>query len=214
MYIETIINLDFKYKYSIFKSFIAILIIDIFTVIFLFGVMYFFNEFGWITDIPLKSTDNVPIIVKIIAFGLFIPIIEEIIFRLPLKINPNNILTTLMLLLVSTFIYSINDNNFFYLFALELIILGLFLYSETKIIDYFKRNYLLYSHSINLTFALLHVFFYLTEFEILFITPLFLFHIVFSYCLYYLRVGYGLKYSILFHIMHNSGLFLLAEFIV
>lgn len=213
MKINKIINLDFKYNNSIIKSFISILIIDILAVLFLFGVMFIFKEYGCITDIPDKANSNTNILVNLIAYGIFIPLIEEIIFRLPLKIYPNNIITTLLILLVSTFLYSIHDNNYLYLFMIVLLVFGIFLYSEEKTIDFLKRNYLIYAHLISLIFAILHVYFYIAEFEILFIIPLFLFHIVFSYCLYYLRVGYGLKYSILLHVMHNSTLFLLAEII-
>lgn len=155
---------------------------------------------------PRLIHKKLPPIIYVILIG---PILEELIFRLPLKFTSYNILISISLLLLF-----LSNNNIYLMLAISLIlaIFGYFLYTNTlKIKSYleylWKYHFTIIFYLFAIFFGLLHINYYkvVTPIQYLLVVLLVLPQIVGSLIMGYVRVKYcnGIIITIMIHILYN-----------
>jgi membrane protease YdiL (CAAX protease family) len=168
-----------------------------------------------LVDIPIDNTQAIPdflknhLIIYFLLFGLYSPIMEEVVFRLPLLFSPTNIalsLATLSALLLHKFISGIMPIIIFLvLFLLLLKITHLY---QKQLTVYWQRYFPYIFYFLSLSFGLVHTSnFSYTETLQFFIAPILVFpQISFGLILSYTRIYYrnGFLIGILIHSLLNS----------
>jgi hypothetical protein len=177
-----------------------------------------------VTEIIIKNRNenferfNLLDVIFILCF--FIPTIEELIHRLPLVLSKWNIAIAL-----SLSYFAFTDGFFYYNLAEKSTIIKLSLTLITFIIFYFidfkkimleKRYYIIYVLLMSIVFGLLHLINFYSEvpknckiFSLIFIFP----QITLGMFSSLLRIKIGFIYSVLFHILFNSSIFILNLYI-
>jgi hypothetical protein len=151
------------------------------------------------------------------------PVIEESLFRLPLKFSVNNIaisLSVLFYFLLSKFIFKtpiINFTSFFFLrLAVSLIffvsirfILNLRFYKQLEAL--WGKNYSIIYRSLCLFFAWVHITNYDYSIALIMLMPLItLPQFIISLYLSYIRLKYGFLHSVIFHSAVNAIPFVIS----
>jgi hypothetical protein len=193
----------FHFFKMILKSFLVILLIN---AIFYFGI-----------SLPLKYFDLFPSqkevtysISDIFKITLLIPIIEELIFRLPLKISKINIAVSLSLM-----VYLIlNKSNIYLAVLISLLLFGFMLITIKKDSGFLIRADIFFTKYLYLVFyfqAFLYGFLHLTNYNLdsrfLYLYPLFIISYIFAgFYFGYIRIRYryGIYLCIATHIIINS----------
>ena len=139
-----------------------------------------------------------------------LPIIEELIFRLPLRISKINLVIPISLILF-LFLYRINIYVAISLTIFLFVFLIFNISSESSIlkrVNFFSTKYLyiiFYSQAI--IFGLLHLMNYRLNYKYFYLFPFFVISLVFTGCFFgYIRVKYifGIYVCIVSHIIANS----------
>ncbi|PWS31795.1 CPBP family glutamic-type intramembrane protease [Pedobacter paludis] len=170
------------------------------------------KHFSFITAID--KAQNVASTEKNILFFLVIaPVIEELIFRLPLKASRLNIFISFILayylfyLSHKTFQSIVNINESIKFLTFSLICYSLLYKVNTKFYYTFSGKYFTaYFYLLTITFGLLHLsnFIHLVPDNLILFAPIFVIHqIIVGFFLGYLRLKRGLFWSILMHTMLN-----------
>ena len=190
----------------VWKMFLIILLIDLITVVIIVTPLKYFNLFP-----ALKEISFTPI--NILKITLILPIIEELIFRLPLKITNINIITSIS---VITFIilnkwcftkyyFAIAGSCLMFLFLYIGIRKNInFLYRSTT---FLKEHFREFFYVQALLFGFLHLANYNLDFKYIYLFPLVVFGYIISGIFWgYLRVRYssGIYLCIVSHIAVNS----------
>jgi len=149
-----------------------------------------------------------------IVLGIILaPIYEEIIFRSLLKFTKYNIIlfvVTLIILLTILIFRSKIISIVFLSTILSILIIILLVFSRSKIDTFISSNFKYFYYASSLAFGLLHIFnftgnvYLLLSFSLILTGP----QIFLGFILGYIRINYGLRYSILFHIIVNTSLLL------
>ena len=187
-------------------SFLIILAIDIITGIFISSPLRYFNLYP-----SLRSINPSPF--YILKISLLLPIIEELVFRLPLQISKVNFATTLCII-IFLFLYKLGILNIYLAISLS-IILFFFLYlgikKEYNILNSLSIFFTKYFREVfyfqALIFGFLHLANYNVDFKYFYLFPLFLISYISSGCFWgYIRVRYsfGIYVCITSHIVVNS----------
>ncbi|WP_171047953.1 type II CAAX prenyl endopeptidase Rce1 family protein [Pedobacter xixiisoli] len=150
---------------------------------------------------------------SVLFFLLFAPIVEELIFRLPLKTSRINILTSFVFAYLLFVFISKEELDIFntatlmssiaYFFIAFLIVYKLpihLLQFQTE------KSYRIYFYAMALIFGLLHIFNFmdLVPTHLLFFAPIFVIHqMIVGFFLAYLRLKRGILWSILLHFLFN-----------
>lgn len=170
---------------SRFKLVFYLLLIDLPVIIFLEGlIQYFFNYFSLKNNNQLFTlTDYLPLSVFFLLIVVAIPLLEELIFRLPLKQRSNPL----------------------YLFAklFEQLRQGALI----KFQSFWRQHYFWIFYGFLAAFTLLHLMnfkvqeiqFYYIPVLILGLTPIF----ITGFLISYIRLQAGFKWGVIFHGLHN-----------
>lgn len=162
----------------------------------------------------LKSTDS---ILEVFLFGAFImPIFEEFFFRSHLtkaKWNFSFCLLALLyflLFVANLFDNSIPNNHIFKIIAIPTIILIFLIGEKLNLFEFWKQNFGVFFYIVVITFASVH----LTNFDYkktsLWLLPILISPQILSGLFFgFIRIRYGIIYSILFHSLGNSTLTIL-----
>jgi hypothetical protein len=146
-------------------------------------------------------------------FLVFAPIVEEIIFRLPLKIKKLNLFISLAVAFLFFYylsaISSMATLKFFLIFIPYLICLGflIFFVVKTSFLENFKEKYyIFYFYGLSVIFGLLHLTNFIEDVpnKLILFSPIFtFFQIISGVFLSYTRIKYGLIWSIALHMIIN-----------
>ena len=148
---------------------------------------------------------------KLVLIGIFLaPIYEEILFRLLLRFSVKNyfiFFNTLFLLTVTSFLY---QKYIFFIALLSILILSLIIYFIVKSNNNFftRIKFKYYFYTTTLLFGLIHLFnfsgnnYAIIIFSIVLVSP----QIFLGLILGYIRMKYGILYSIFFHMIVNMSL--------
>ena len=150
----------------------------------------------------------------IILYAVFIaPILEEILFRSWLKWSKQNI-TILIVTLISVVVFSFFGHRFQYswimLIMLLIVVALIYLLKNIKDEPFIDKHFNYFYWISSIAFGLVHVsnftgnIWYLIGFSFILGSP----QILGGFILGYIRMNYGLRYSILFHFLINSSLLL------
>jgi membrane protease YdiL (CAAX protease family) len=205
---ENFIDFTKKLKYK--ESFITIVWSDFFI---LLGALYLIEiPLGVIIKVLIKilglEVKQIPLpYLKKIILGLVIaPFFEELLMRLYLVFTKKNLIVLLFSCFGFALFFFLKGNDlrfilFIILFLLVGIILIKFIWSKSFIIKYFK--YFFYSTAI--LFGIFHIFNFngITMMNFFWTPILVLPQIIMGFLFGYIRVTYGLFYSILIHSMVN-----------
>jgi len=150
---------------------------------------------------------------KVIFFLVFAPIVEELIFRLPLKISKQNIFIAMI---AAYSLFYLSHKSLTTIITLrELFRFSVFVTVSFAVVFSLKEQFLsrllnkyfgVYFYSLTVVFGLLHVanFLSLVPENLIFIAPLFALHqVIVGFFLGYLRIKNGLIWCILLHFMFN-----------
>jgi len=148
--------------------------------------------------------------------ALLLPLIEEMLFRLNLKISMNNLLIFFILIfgILLFRAFKLNQSDSLFLFIIPFIFIAILVYykfyPDQKIKKYLHNFWVCHFgiifHSSCWIFALLH----LINFEeitptLLFLSPLIVLpQLILAYALGFLRMNYGFQYNVIFHVIYNS----------
>jgi hypothetical protein len=187
----------------VWKSFLILVVIDIIIGLGISAPLRYFDLF------PAQK-DFSPTLPNILKVSLLLPLFEELIFRLPLKISKINVSTTLSIIIFLS-IYKLNIYlGISFSIILFVILLSLF-QKETKIlinVDTFFVNYFnLFFYSQALIFGFLHLMNYELDLKLFYLFPFFVLSQILTGCfLGYLRLKYshGIYVCIATHIIVNS----------
>jgi hypothetical protein len=192
------------------KSFLVLFLADITIGIVLIMPLKYFNLFPELKQIEYTTYTALKII-------LLLPLLEELIFRLPLMISRINLAITFSLVsLVLLNNWGFNNLLLNLILALSFFVVSLYLIKKNKLIV--KLNGILKNHfwKIFYTQALIFGFLHLTNFNIevkyFYLFPLFAFSYFISGCIFgYLRVRYknGIFLCITSHILINGIYYLI-----
>lgn len=166
------------------------------------------NEFGIIRPEYTKASK------LIILYGVFgAPIFEEILFRSWLKWTKTNIyflITTIILMIaISIFLHKFEQICKISILV-SLLIMVIYLMKNTKVKPYIVRNFKYFYWSSSVTFGLMHAsnftgnVWYIILFAFVLTSP----QIIVGFFLGFVRMNYGLRFSILLHMLYNSSLLL------
>ena len=168
--------------------------------------------------IPTNSISNynVDSIEAFLIASIFIPVFEEIILRLNLKISKNNLLITFLIVLTFLMYKQTELIGKISYCSMILVLLAIFYLFSTKHLKYNKlklvigkfweNNFPIIFHIFCLSFGFLHLLNYeqMTP-SLLILSPLIVLpQIIMGYALGYLRMNFGFSYNIAFHIIFNS----------
>lgn len=196
-------------KYDFFES-LKIVLFGYFKVLFAFIlILTFFSLLGMLEkNSPVIKRDDIPLYFKLLFGCLIMPILEELIFRLPLNPKKINVLSSIFLF--SIFIFFITKKffiNFEYKYLLLIIITVITLYlSYLKInflLDFIQNHFFLVVHVSTISFCLFHYGNY--NFKNSSILPyLIMFSVLLNgYYFAYTRLRFGIFYAIFIHSFHN-----------
>lgn len=207
----------------LFLLYLSVFIISIFQIV----VDIFIEKISGISlkkiifNEQVSSTTKLNYLETFIYFCLIYPIIEELIHRLPLILNKWNISISLSLVFLinydrNLFFFDLNEKSFW---LKILIIVFIFFTLHFIKIDNFKLGkvkYFIYFYFMALTFSFLHIGNFYSALpkkfifiSIIFVLPQFFLGIISSY----LRLKNGILYSFLIHIIFNTSVFILNNFI-
>lgn len=151
---------------------------------------------------------------QIILIGMILaPVYEEILFRSLLRFTRNNVLLFIvnLIVLISICIFKSNILPAIILSVIFLSIIYLLIkYPISKIDLFVSSNFNYFFYASSLSFGLVHTFnftgniYLIAAFALILAGP----QIVLGHILGYVRMNYGLRYSILFHMIVNSSLLL------
>lgn len=163
------------------------------------------------TPIAMKRMENLNFYMRIIFICMLGPIIEELIFRLPLYVTKINLWIALSLFCVVLFgllkknIQGV-EIGYMIVGVITFAIAGwLFVYYKYEFIsESIKNNYLLWMHFLTIVFCLVH--FWNHNFSKNMGTSVILMFMALwsGYYLSFIRLKFGLGYSILLHCFHNT----------
>ena len=173
--------------------------------------------------------NNGSIFVIVLVVFFVGPITEELTFRLGLRFSPFRFgfaLVFVLLLLLEVLMavnMQLNDifgniilhlgTTYFLILSLFLIIVFGFLFSyivsrsmiSEKINNFYKKHFALIFYSFTFLFGVIHFFNFANFKELWFVLPLlFAPQIFLGFILSYIRMGYGLPWSIFYHFFHNT----------
>jgi len=190
----------------VWKSFLILLASDIILGLLFCGPLIYFNLFPSLKGINFSSFN-------ILKISLFYPIIEELIFRLPLRSSKFNLIVSFSIL-ISLLVFKRLISNVYLAISLSLILyfsLSLFLREDSfflvKLINFFMLKFRVVFYFQALLFGFLHLTNYNIEFKYFYLFPLFIMNYIFTGCFWgYLRVRYanGIYLCITSHIFINS----------
>ncbi len=189
------------------KEFISLLMIYFLTILPLGFIIYAFCKFFNITHKEIILTPWMKLLVGVILA----PIYEEFIFRSLLKFKKINILLFITTLFGFIF-YSISKSRtevttFLSIFVLSFLCLLIFT-SRTQIESYISSRFKYFFYASILLFGLLHAtnftgnLYAIIAFSLILGSP----QLVLGAILGYIRMNYGLVYSILFHMIVNTSI--------
>lgn len=153
-----------------------------------------------------------PLFVAFIVI-LFAPLIEELIFRLPLRIKRNNFIPFIFL---GILISGLSIIHKYYEPVIILYLIPVFLFgiaftlnfnkkSYQSISHLFKSNYKLYFYSFTILFALIHIGNYKFSWQVLFFAPLLVLpQFILGFLIGFMRLKFGLTWGIFLHAIHNT----------
>lgn len=197
----------------VWKTFLALLVIDIIAGVLIVIPLRYFNLFPSLREIKFNS-------INILKVTIILPIVEELIFRLPLRVSKINIATSLSIMM---FLF-LNKGCFFNIYLKISISLVLFLilfigihrdFSFVKILSVFFTNHfwiLFYFQA--LVFGFLHLTNYIVDFRYIYLFPFIAISYISKGCLFgyiRLRFTYGIYLCIASHIFINSIYFLILK---
>ena len=190
----------------VWKSFLILLAGDLILGLVFCGPLIYFNLFPSVKGINFS-------LLNILKISLFYPIVEELIFRLPLRSSKFNLVISFSIL-ISLLVIKRLVSNFYLAISLSLILyfsLSLFFQKDSlrfiKLINFFTLKFRLVFYFQALLFGFLHLTNYNIEIKYFYIFPLFIMNYIFSGCFWgYLRVRYanGIYLCIASHILINS----------
>jgi hypothetical protein len=190
----------------VWKSFFILLASDLILGLLFCGPLIYFNLFP-----SLKNINHG--LFNILKISLYYPVIEELIFRLPLRSSKSNFAISFSLLISFLFIKRLISNVYLVLsFALILYFLfSSFILADSsfliKLTSFFSLKFRVIFHLQALLFGFLHLTNYNLEIKYFYLFPLFIINYIFSgYYLGYLRVRYknGIYLCIASHVFINS----------
>lgn len=190
----------------VWKSFLIILVIDIITGVLIVIPLKNSNLFP-----PLKEINSTPF--NILKITLILPVIEELIFRLPLRISKTNLITSfsviIFLFLNKWCIYNIYITLSCSLILFFLLHLCIKIESNfmNRITIFFTNHFWALFYFQALVFGFLHLTNYILDFRYFFLFPLFILSYIITGLLWgYLRTRYthGFYLCIASHIVINS----------
>jgi hypothetical protein len=187
----------------IWKSFLILFLIDIIIGILISTPLRYFDLF------PSQKAFNLSLY-NILKVALLLPVVEELIFRLPLKINKVNLSTSFSIVLF----LSIYKLNIYLGISLSIILFGILflLFQERskiliKVDNFFSKYLNLFFYLQALIFGLLHLMNYDLDLKIFYLFPFYILSQILTGCfLGYLRLKYtyGIYLCIATHIVVNS----------
>jgi hypothetical protein len=189
----------------VWKSFLIIIAIDV-----IIGIL-FVIPLRYLNLYPsLKVINLTPI--NILKVSLLLPVVEELIFRLPLRISKINFLTSFCLILFLV-LYKHYISNIYLVLSLLLIyffFFYLFIKKETfffnKLTVSFSKYFRLIFYFQAFVFGFLHLTNYTLDFKYFYLLPFFAISYILSGCFWgYIRVRYssGIFVCIASHIVVN-----------
>jgi hypothetical protein len=147
---------------------------------------------------------------NILRFSLLVPIFEELIFRLPLRISKVNLTTPLSLILF----FLLYKVNIYVALSLSIILFVILFFGIKKESDfYYRADYFMtkYFYGVFYFQALLFGFLHLTNYNLnykyFYLFPFFVISYIFTGCFFgYIRIryNYGIYVCIVTHIVLNS----------
>jgi hypothetical protein len=194
----------------VWKTFLALLIIDIIAGVLIVIPLRYFDLFPSLREIKFTS-------VNILKVTLILPVVEELIFRLPLRISKINFVTSFSLI-IFLFLNKGCFSNIFLRLSISLV-LFLILYIGIRkefnflkfLSGFFTNHFWSIFYFQSLVFGFLHLTNYMLDFRYFFLFPFIAISYISKGCLFgYLRVRftYGLYLCITSHILINSIYFL------
>jgi hypothetical protein len=190
----------------VWKSFLILLASDIILGLLFCGPLIYFNLFPSLKGINFS-------LFTILKISLFYPIVEELIFRLPLLCSKFTLVISFSIL-ISLLVFKHLTSNVYLAIALSLILyfsLSLFFREDSpfliKLINFFILKFRVVFYFQALLFGFLHLANYNITFKYFYLFPLFIMNYIFTGCFWgYLRVRYsnGIYLCIASHIFINS----------
>ncbi|MDD1539445.1 hypothetical protein [Riemerella anatipestifer] len=203
-----------KESYGFFLNTKTILI-NYFKILFLYIILVaIFAYFGFMESdksSSLKSDGDIPMYFKLIFICLAGPIVEELVFRLPLEVSKVNIFVATFFLYLFLFFITKKyhpDINVLLKYSICFFILfvswGLIYLKYDSISVILQKNFLIYFHLLTIAFCLVHYGNY--NFNIKSVAPYLLMFLMLinGYYFAYTRLRFGFPYAIFIHIFHNT----------
>ena len=191
------------------KEFIRLLFIDILLTIPLVIFCSFVAKELKISHVEFSKESTLIILYAVFAA----PIIEEILFRSWLKWTKRNIyilIITLISVVGLSFFRHRFQHIYIMLILLLLVVALIYLLKNIKVEPFIAKHFKCFLWSSSIVFGLVHAsnctgnIWYIIGFSFILGSP----QIVSGFILGYIRMNYGLRYSILFHFLVNSSLLL------
>ena len=204
------IQFDIKSISSFLKlvwiSFLLLLAIDIITGLLFVTPLRYLNLYPSLKEINLTP-------INILKVSLLLPIIEELIFRLPLRISKINFITTLSIIIFLV-LHKYCLSNVYLALSLSLIFfitLNLLINKKSNFLNkltiFFNKYFQFIFYFQALIFGFLHLTNYRVDFKYFYLFPLFAISYISSGCFWgYMRVKYkfGIYICIVSHVVVNS----------
>ena len=190
----------------VWKSFLVLMVIDIIAGILIVLPLKYFSLFPSLKELKLTP-------IYILKITVISPIIEELIFRLPLRISKINFVTSLSLILFLV-LNNLCFSNIFLSLSFSLVIFLLLCAGIHKEFNFLNRLTLPFTKHFSrffyfqaLVFGFLHLSNYIVDFRYFYLFPFIVISYISKGCLFgYLRVRYtfGIYLCIASHIVANS----------
>lgn len=190
----------------VWKSFLFLMVIDIIAGILIVIPLRYFNLFPSLKEIKFTP-------VHILKITLIFPIIEELIFRLPLKISKINLASSFslaMFLVLNKWCFS----HIYLALSFSLVLfLSLYIWIRkkpsflNKLTHFFTNNFGMVFYFQALIFGFLHLTNYIVDFRYFYLFPFIVISYISKGCFFgYLRVrfNYGIYLCIASHMVVNS----------
>lgn len=192
LYFERNGKMNYKYFFKLFFLFFGL------SLILQLVIIVFFN----LPELPIVEIGKVSVLSNILLTVIFVPIVEEIVFRLWMKDKKYNLFISLFAI-ISLLIISLNRNmNEMDVFADFGLLILLFIIFTCKVIPGFQLKYFKYIfYSSCVLFGLLHICNYI-DFQTIewYIFPIVTIQeILAGFFLGFIRMKYGFIYGVLFH---------------
>ena len=177
-------EIDNNAKWLLIKTFFILFALDILIMSLLTTLIESFNVFGWVKIENHQLSillDILPIWIVLILTVIILPLIEELVFRLPLRAKSNYFLRLIMIIMKK---FNIGNPNI--------------------LLEIWNKKYPFFFYSLTFIFSLIHIFNYdLATTMILMIPILILPQFVLSLFIGYLRVRFNFISGFLLHAIHN-----------